>query len=140
MLRIYKNTQLKDYLRTCQGSRGYGLQISNDVNPLQIGFAYCITNETVTSFKLNRIDSGNEILSSITLNVNLLKYEIGQYLIDNTKIFGVTIQEGVYFYEFSNGRDTFYSEIFKIETIQKVFRWASNLLMSSQKKFSTTYE
>ena len=139
MIRVYKNTILNDYLRTCQGSRGYGLQICNGRSPLPIYGMY--SNDVgITNFKLNRIDSGSVILEKISLSTDILAYVSGQYYIDNSKLFDVTIPEGVYFYEIQTATDIFYSEIFKIQTINGRFLSSGSLKSSSSKLVSDKYE
>lgn len=139
MVKVYKNNVLQDYLRTAQGERGYGLQIANNMVPMPLYNAFS-GDYPVSSFNLVRIDSGVEILATISLSTSLLKYVNGQYLIDSTKVYGVTIPEGVYYYEIATSHDIFYSEIFKIQYIEQPFRSSSALLSSEEKLVSDAYE
>jgi len=139
MLKIYKNNILQDYMRTAQGNRGYGLQMCTGKSPLQIYNAYS-DNLAITYFNLNRIDSGNVVLTTTTVSNDLIKYENGQYLIDRTKLFSVSFPEGVYYYEFSNDTNIFVSEIFKIQDINQPFLASSSILSSSSFLISRNYE
>jgi len=139
MIRVFKNNVQKDFLRDNQGFRGYGLQIGSNRVPLQIYGAYS-SDLAISSFKLNRIDSGNEVIESLTLSNDLIKFDTWQYLIDKTKLFEITIPEGVYFYEFSNGFDVYCSEIFKIQFINLPFMASSSLLASSSKLITDSFE
>jgi len=139
MLRTYKNNVKQDFLRDFQGYRGYGIPICDGVVPLQIFGAYSEEN-TISSVVLKRIDARDEVLETITLNVNIIKYYLDQYVVDNTKLYNVAITEGVYFMEFADGVNIFRTQIFKIEPINHVYLASSALVSSNDKPITDVYE
>lgn len=120
MLNIIRNWQLQDYLRDLQSNRGYGLQITPDYILPQITGAYAESSGTISYFVAHQIDDGYSILSTFIIEEDRLIYENGQYQMDKTKILNGSIPEGVYFIEFNDGKETYFSEIFKVEVIDEL--------------------
>ena len=130
MLKIIRNWEKQDYLRDLQGNRGYGLQIACDYTPLKIYGAFTSESRTILYLFAQKIDDKAEIVDTFILNVNMLTYSDGQYIFTNTADFGGYLNKGVYFFEFNDGYETYYSEIFKVESIAELWKASGDELIS----------
>jgi hypothetical protein len=120
MLQVIRNWIQQDFLRHNQGNRGYGLKIQNMWLPLPISGAYSDIERTIVYLIARKIDDKNEVITSYEIDTSLIIYEDGQYCFDKTKTLGGILPEGVYYYEFNDGYETYYSEIFKVEDITEL--------------------
>jgi hypothetical protein len=114
MLRFTRDWQLPDYLRSLEGARAYGLPISKKYTALQFYNAYADVEGTIVYFIARKIDDTRHVLLSYDLDVDLIVYENGQYLFDETKCFDGYLPDGVYFFEFNDGYETYRSQIFNV--------------------------
>jgi uncharacterized protein (TIGR02145 family) len=80
-------------------------------------FDFTYTDSIVSNieyFIARRINDTRHVLESFELNTDLIVYENGQYLFDETKCFDGYLPDGVYFFEFNNGYETYRSQIFNV--------------------------
>lgn len=121
MLRVTRGYQLMDYLRSLQGSRKYGLQISRPYMALQWYNAFADDEGEIVYFIARRIDGTKNVIESYELDTDLIFYENGQYLYDNTQLFDGNLPDGVYFLEWNDGYDTYRTEIFSVTNMDEFF-------------------
>lgn len=122
MLKIIRNWELQDYLRSENGHRGYGIPVSWNYKPLKIYNAYYDTNIALDYFFAVQLNIDNSIKETFVLDTSLIIYSDGQYLIDETKLFGGNLECGRYYFEFNNGKETFYSQVFVVRDLQEISR------------------
>lgn len=115
MLRIIRNWEYRDYLRFFNGLRQYGIPIARNYMALQWQGAYAETEGTIIYFVARKIDNGNHVIESYDLGTDLIKYENGQYLYDNTKLYDGILPDGTYFFEFNDGEETYWSQAFCVK-------------------------
>jgi len=130
MLRIIRNWQSRDHLRSFQALRSYGLEVGKEYMAIQWHGAYTTENRTIIYFIARQIDDLNFVKKSFDLDVNLIKYENGQYLYDNTKLFDANLPEGTFFFEFNDGYETYYSTIFTVKYKDLLFMASGTWLAS----------
>ena len=130
MLRIIRGWNRKDYLRNLQSVRAYGIPIAPKYMPVQWQGAYTDENRAIVYFIARQIDTVNEVIYSYNLETNLIKYENDQYVWDNTKLYGGYLPDGCYFFEFNNGYETYFSQMFNVTDLDE-FDSASSALPCS---------
>lgn len=130
MLRILQGYQLQDYLRSEFANRKAGIHNAPNWRPLQIYNAYS-DNRELDYFFVAKIDREKRIIDTYVLPLTLIKYEYGQYRMDLTEHYGGTLENGIYYYEFNNGIDTFFSEIFMISNFGFIPKASDMILASS---------
>ena len=116
MLRCLKPYELKDFLRTAQGSRGYMIPVAPYNRALQWFGMYTDTERTIVYFIARKIDNFNHVAESYEIDTSCIKYENGQYLYDETKLFDGYIPDGIYYFEVNDGYNSFYTEIFCVKS------------------------
>jgi hypothetical protein len=121
MLKILRNWNLSDYLRTHQGARDYGIPIAKNYMALQWSGAFTSKERTIIYFIARQIDNGNEVLANYDIGPTYIKYENGQYIYDNTMLFDGILPDGVFFFEFNDGYENYKSEIFCVKARDEFF-------------------
>lgn len=137
MLKIIRNWELRDYLRSMEGVRGYGIPVSHNNIAIQWHGAYSDTNRTIQYFLARQIDNGCDVITSYVINVDRIKYENGQYLYDNTQLFDGYLPDGTYYFEFNDGYETYYSQIFTVFTFPELMLASGTWLASSDELISS---
>lgn len=137
MLKIIRNWQLKDYLRSLEGARGYGIPIARNNIAIQWQGAYSDTNRTIVYFLARQIDNGCEVITSYVIDTSRIKYENGQYLYDNTQLFDGYLPDGTYFFEFNDGYETYFSQIFAVVSFPELMLASGTWLASSDELISS---
>lgn len=130
MLKIIQNYQLVDFLRKFNGDRAYGIPIAPNYMALQWQGAYAETERDIVYFLARKIDNSENVITSYVIDIDRIKYENGQYLYDNTKLFDGYLPDGCYFFEFNDGYQTFYTQIFAVDS-QPKFEFASSAGLAS---------
>jgi hypothetical protein len=138
MLKIIRNWQLRDYLRSFQGIRGYGIPIAKPYMALQWYGAYAEKEGTIIYFIARQIDNGNEVIANYEIATDRIKYENGQYLYDNTKLFDGKLPDGTFFFEFNDGYETYYSQIFTVKAMDMLFMASGAWLASGSFEIAAT--
>lgn len=136
MLKIIRNWQLRDYLRSMQGIRGYGIPISKNYMALQWGGAYADSAGTIGYFFARQVDNGIDITTSYAIDTGRIKYENGQYVYDNTQLFDGYLPEGTFYFEFNDGYETYYSELFTVKDINILMLASGGYLVSTSELVS----
>jgi hypothetical protein len=124
MLKIIRNWQLRDYLRSLQGLRRYGIPIAKNYMAIQWGGAYARVEGTIIYFIARQIDDGSEVIANYDIATDRIKFENGQYLYDNTKLFDGILPDGTFFFEFNDGFETYFSQIFTVKYVPMMLRTA----------------
>jgi hypothetical protein len=137
MLQVIRNWEKQDYLRHNQGNRGYGLKIQNMWMPLPIMGAYSDTQRTIVYLIARQIDDKMNVITSYDIDTSLITYEDGQYCFDKSKTLGGLLPEGVYYYEFNDGYETYFTEIFKVEDITELDLASCSLPISDEDLISS---
>ena len=137
MLRIIRNWELQDYLRNSQGDRNFGMPVNPTHRLQQIGGAYHDANETIVYFIARQIDFLNNVVYNYDLSTSLLKYEDGQYVIDNSITLGGLLPEGHYYLEFNNGVQTYYTEMFTVLEFDELDLASSEFVISDEDLISS---
>ena len=133
MLRCATSIELRDFLRSFDGSRPYGIPIAKNYMALPWAGAYTEAERTIQYFIARQIDNGNDVLVNYDLDTDLILYENGQYIYDMTSVFAGVLPEGVYFFEFNDGYDTYFTQIFAVNDISEIRKASSAGLCSSSR-------
>jgi hypothetical protein len=131
MLKIIRNWQLRDYLRSMQGARGYGIPVSKNYMALQWHGAYSDTSRTIGYFIARQVDNGCDVITSYSIDTGRIKYENGQYVYDNTQLFDGYLPDGTYYFEFNDGYETYYCELFTVKEMEVLMLASGAWLASS---------
>lgn len=131
MLRIYRDWELRDYLRNLKGFRSFGIQLSRNDIALQWQGAYADEEGTIIYFIARKIDDTNEVLESYEIATDRIKFENGQYVYDITQCFDGYLPDGTYFFEFNDGYETYRSEIFTVQDMPSLMLASGTWLASS---------
>ena len=130
MLNIIRQYQLRDHLRPFQALRSYGIPIAKNYMALQWHGAYATVPSSISYFVARKIDNSDNVGISYDLGTGLIKYENGQYLYDNTKLFDGILPDGTYFFEFKDGYEVYWSQIFTVKAMDELFM-ASGVWLAS---------
>lgn len=137
MLKIIRNWELRDYLRSMEGVRGYGIPIGRNNIAIQWQGAYSDIQRTIQYFLARQIDNGNSVITSYVIDEGRIKYENGQYVYDNTQLFDGYLPDGTYYFEFNDGHETYYSQIFAVVTFPELMLASGGWLASSDELISS---
>jgi hypothetical protein len=118
MLQIIRNWKLRDYLRSYQGLRNHGIPASKNYMAIQWMGAYSPSDRGIVYFVARQIDNSSEIIENYDIGAAWIKFESGQYLYDNTKTFDGILPDGIFFFEFNDGVETYWSEIFCVKAVE----------------------
>jgi len=130
MLRIIQPYELRDYLRTAPGDMGYMTPVAPNNRPLQWQGAYS-ENISIVYFIARKINNIGYVETSYDIETTCITYANGQYLIDETKLFDGILPEGYYYFEFNNGINSFFTELFCVKNLCQLIRCSSSQLCSS---------
>lgn len=114
MLKIVRNWELQDILRSYQASREYGLQVSKNYRAIQWYGAFAPSDRGIIYFIARQINFEDNVLISYDIAVDRIKYEKGQYLYDKTKLFDGILPNGIYFLEFKDSWEKYFTNIFQV--------------------------
>ena len=95
--------------------------------------AYTKEERTIEYFIARKIDNGTEVLENYDIDTDLILYENGQYIYDMTKVFNGVLPVGVYFFEFNDSYDTYFTQIFAVNDISEIRKASSAGLCSSSR-------
>jgi hypothetical protein len=138
MLKIIRNWQLRDYLRSMQGARGYGIPIAKNYMALQWYGAYADTNGVIEYFIARQVDNYSELIASYAIEESRIKVENGQYVYDNTQLFDGYLPDGTYYFEFNDGYETYYSELFTVKDTETLMFASGGWPVSSSEYISSS--
>lgn len=137
MLKILNPTELKDFLRSYNPRLDYGLPIARPYHSLGWRGAYS-KELPIGYFIARKINEAGIVIENYEISTDLIIYENGQYLYDLTKVYNGYLPEGVYFHEFNNGQNTFYSQAFAVVDYSEIELASGAILASSNNLINET--
>lgn len=131
MLRFLKPYETHDFSRDLQLNYGYGIQICPNNRSVQWTGAYSETEGTIGYFYARFVNNAGQVEKTYILNENCITYSNYQYNYDPDSVYGTGIlPEGYYYLEFNDGLNTFYSELFCVKCVNKLFIASGDWLAS----------
>lgn len=139
MLKIIRNWQVRDYLRSMQGVRGYGIPIAKPYMALQWQGAYADDEGVIGYFFARQVDNGVDVIASYVIDTDRIVYENGQYVYDNEQLFDGYLPEGTFYFEFNDGYETYYTELFTVKDYDSLFYASGAWYASTSELVASTY-
>jgi len=131
MLRFLKTYETRDFVRDLQLNFNYGIQICPNNRSVQWHGAYADSEGTVSAFTARKVASSGEVEKYYELDTDCVLYANGQYYYDPESFYGDgVLPEGFYYLEFSDGIDTYYSELFCVKELVNQFLASGDWLAS----------
>jgi hypothetical protein len=133
-LKIYINEENQAFRKEGNNDALFGIQLGFTFKlPPIHGAVYSGSNTSATSVKLVQIkkDPPFEVEKETTLSNSVIKYENGEFKIDQDVLIGVTLEKCIYYLEFQNGENTYKSENFIVQESNQNLLASNNFWLAS---------